>query len=405
MSFVSTPTLIPLHRAAVHLGIDPWHFSQIYTSNRPFKPSCSDDWYQYDWQSQGKLSREDLAFALRQAEDMAWQYLNWSALPRWHEEEVMITPHYRVEMYNIRNAQDNAKSVTTQWGHVLEVGKKTSTYIDSPATVFSDPDGDGIDELVTISFVTTVTDEEELHVYYPDKDGRDEWEIRPLTTITIAAGTATITFPKYLVPLEELIIRPASDDEPHVALNGDDNTQFLVAVDVYRVYADTSQQATIYYSPDVDCSETTCAADSDTACLHIKNERLGILQYTRADWDEDAEAYTAGTLAAIPVKLKIYYRAGRLDSRQVFPELQMNQSLERMIVYFALSMLDTQLCGCANTSNIWQFMTQDMSLITDDKRFVVPWGDLGNPLGTSRAAIRLWKYIHNIKVGTTPNPY
>ena len=406
MSFVSTTTLIPLHRAAVHLEVDPYHFSQIYTSNRQFIPDCNDAWYQYGWQSSGKLSREGLALALRQAEDAVWSYLGWTALPAWHEEEVRPTPNYRTEMWSRYNSQGRAKSVRTQWGHVLETGKKTSALIDSPATVFSDPNGDGINELITITFATTVTDVEELHVYYPSKSGRDEWEIRPLISKAIAAGIATFTFPKYLIPLESLIVRPSSDDNPHIAIDGDVDANFLATVDVYRVYADPSEQVTYYFDPNVRCGTTPCADDTETGCLSIKDARLGLLNYTRADWDADTEAYTTKALNYPPMKLALYYRAGRLDQRQEYPYSQMNQSLERRIVFYALSLLDTELCGCSNTRNIWQDQTQDMSAVKPDgTRYVVPWGDLGNPLGNSRAAIHLWKYIQQIKISASPNPY
>lgn len=404
MSFVSTRTMIPLHRAAAVLGINPYHFSQIYTAQHQIHPSCDDDWYQYNWQRAGKISREALAMALRQAEDMLADYLHWTPIPLWHTEEVKLSKYYRTERISYYNAELMAKSLTTRWGFVTETGRKTSSYIDTPATVLSDEDGDGYDETVTITFATTVTTEDELRVYYPDKGGDEHFEIRPLSNISISAGTATITFPRYLIPLEELIILPSTDDDPHIFIDGDVASNFLDEVDVYRVYTDTSQQITYYYDPYANCSTVPCDQDTDTGCLFIRNSRLGILGYSRADYNEDTEAFESKTFSAPPQKALIYYRAGKQDDTVDYPNLQMNPMLERMIVYFSLSFLDTELCGCSNTKNIWQHQTRDLSVSTRDQQYVVPWGDLGNPFGTTYAAMRLWKYVQNLKLNRSPYP-
>ena len=57
MCFISTPTLIPLHRVATYLGIDPYHFSQIYTSERPFRTNCDDSWFQRQVEGEPFLRR------------------------------------------------------------------------------------------------------------------------------------------------------------------------------------------------------------------------------------------------------------------------------------------------------------------------------------------------------------
>lgn len=408
MGFVSTRTVIPIDRVAHHLQVDPYHFNQIYSAQRPLLPSCPDGWCQYNWQDAGKISREELADALKQAETMVFRYLGWTPLPVWRTDEVQVTPYYKVEAFNIRNSRGESKSVFSNWGYVIEGGVKATTLIDTPATVFSDADGDGFNETVTVTVATTVTEEQELHVFYPGKSGEDTWEVRPLQSITIAAGVATIVFPKYLIPLEELIIKPLDPDDPHIFIDGDTDTNFLATVDVYRVYNDESDQVTFYYDPQTSScssSSTPCADDTETGCLFIKNSRLGIVGFSRADWDDDTGAFVAKSFSRAPMKAVIKYRAGHTDASQKYPELQMEPGLERMICYFALSLLDREICGCANTRTIWQKQTRDMAVSTEGESVVVPWSDLSNPLGTSNAAIRLWKFIHDIKISRSPNPY
>ena len=398
MSFVSTQTMIPLHRLAVNIGVDPYHFSQIYTGQRPMHPDCPDDWYQYSWQADGKLSREGLALALRQAEDQLNEFLGWSPLPMWHEEEVQFMANARVERQSNYNALGRPKSVAARWGYVLETGRRQATLVDTPATVITDEDGDGYTETVTITFATTATDAQELKVFYPGKGGSREFEIRPLSSLSISAGIATITFPKYLIPLEALIIIPSTDDDPHIMIDGDDDTNFLTEVDVYWERPDPSQQITFTYSPADVCSTTVCEGSTETGCLFIKDSRLGILAYTRADWDADTEAYSAACFTSMPAKATVYYRAGKTDIRQTYPELQMDNTLERLLCFFALTFLDTELCGCNNTRNIWDKMNRDMS----SRDHNMPWDILGNPFGTSFAAINLWKYVQQIKLDRSP---
>lgn len=398
MARASTDTIIPLDRIAVHLQIDPYHFNGITSQTRRNAKYCDDIWYQHDFQSSGKLSREGLALALRQAEDVTITHLKYFPLPQWVEEEVVLPTHYRTELYSLRNAQARAKSLTASHGYVQEVGRKTSTYIDTPATVFSDPNGDGFNELITITFATSVTEEEELHVYYPSKDGRDEWEIRPLTSIAIAGGVATITFQKYLIPLENLVEEVPSFDDPHIQIDGDDDTNFLQTVDVYRVYSDPAQQVTFYSDPSYDCATPPCDPSTLTGCLFVRDKRRGILAYQPATYDEDSAAYTSANFTFVPQKAIIYYKAGLKDDRQKYPEVMMDTALERMIAFYALSLLDTELCGCDNTREIWQYMTLDRARISREESYNILWNDLSNPLGTTTAALLLWKHIQYINL-------
>lgn len=402
MAYASTITMIPLARVAEILQIDPWHFHSVTTLARPLVPSCPDDWYQHDWQASGLLSRESMALALRQAEDMVTTYLRWSPIPRWYEEEHPIPRYYRTERSSLLNARGQAKSVVSNYGFVVEAGQRANTFIDTPATVFSDPDGDGVNELVTVTFATTVTTEDELRLYYPSKNGRDEFEIRPLTSITIAAGVATITFPKYLIALENLLERPRDPNNPHIGVDGEDDTNFLTTVDVYRVYSDPATQATFYYEDDLNCSSGDCVPDTETGCLFIRDARVGKLAYKRAEYNATTGLYSASSFTREPDKIKVYYRAGNRDLRMLFPNLQMDSTLERMIVYFALCFLDTKLHGCSNTVNIWNEMTKDLATSTRDQMRTLSWSLTECPFGTKQAAVSLWKYIQPIRLAKVP---
>jgi len=405
MSYVSTRTMIPIARVAAHLGLDFYHFFQQEAKpDHPVVSSCDDDFYQYDWQSSGKLSRESLAFALREAEDIVCGHLHWTPVQQWFEEDHDVTQYYRTELGSFFNAQGRAKSVKADWGFVTETGRRKSTYLDTPAINWFDLDGDGLFETGEITVATTATDETELHLYYPSKNGEDEWEIRPLTSVVIAAGVATIRFPRYLVPLEDLIERPVGDD-PHILIDALDDTQYLDEVDVYWVYTDTTEQGLFLYESDLSCNTTPCAGTSESVCLSIRDSRLGILAYNRADYNATTGAFELAEYTNYPDKIRIYYRAGWKDPHRKYSKVQIDQSLERLIIFYALSLLDTRLSGCDNTRNIWQYMTQNLTLRTGDKSYNLPWGLGDNPLQPpTQAAILLWKYIQGKRIQSFSMP-
>lgn len=405
MARANTVTMIPLDRLAFHLGIDPFHFNGIVTELHPPNSACDDVWYQYDWQYGGKLSREMLAVALRQAEDLVSEHLNWTPIPCWFEEERRIPTYYKPEIYSSLNSRGGSKSIMAKFGHVLEVGMRASEYIDTPAVVLSDEDGDGYDETVTITFITTATEPSELHVYYPDRDGDDEWEIRPLDHIDIADdGTATIVFQRYLIPLDTLLaLMPQPEDIYHIGIDGDDENNFLDAVDVYHVYTDTTTQATVYCEPGSGCGDT-CEFDTQSGCLFVRDSRLGILAFSVAAYNEDTGTFTPQNLCGVPTKIKYYYRAGWTDPRQQYPYVNMDQTLERMICFYAISLLtDEQICGCSNTRRIWSQMIRDLAEDTGERRFIMPWSLMGNPLGTTFAAVSLWRHIQPLRLARGPS--
>ena len=85
-----------------------------------------------------------------------------------------------------------------------------------------------------------------------------------------------------------------------------------------------------------------------------------------------------------------------------YPDLQMREDLERLIVYYALSKVDTELCGCSNTRNIWEHQSTDLARQGEGVSYVMPWDQLGNPFGTTRAAFNLWNWAKQFKLSGSP---
>lgn len=392
MARAKTQTLIPLDRAAEVIGIDPLHFNSIYTAQRPLEYACDDVWYQYDWQNGGKYSRERLAYYLHQTERKVAYYLGYYPLPVWIESEDHPLPEfYRPQVRSIRNINGQPKSVTTQYGYVIECGIKAKTLIESGASiVYSDEDGDGWDETATVTVSTTVTDKEEIHVYFPDKSGQDSWEIRPVEIdLDTDAQTATLTFKRAYAVQPLLWEALPAPDGPTIAVDGDDASNFITTVDVYRVYNDSSQQVVFNYEHDNSTS---------TGVGIVRNPRLGIVAYSPATWDAETQTWTTITCNYWPNRLQLWYHAGQRNYEYDYPSREMDAELERLIVYYAVS-ISGELCGCYVSQAFIDELTEDLALINNARSYQVLGGMLNNPLGTTRAAVNLWQYILHHRIG------
>lgn len=405
MAYASIRTLIPLDNVAKVLQIDPLHFNSIVSALRPEENACDDMWAQHDWQYVGKVSRESLAEALKEAEDTVISYLGFLPVPDWiQEEEHELTRPFKPELtytYNL-DVRGKNQSITTNRGYFIEGGRRIKTLIEAGSTItYSDEDGDGYNETATVTVATTVTEPSEIRIYYPNKTGADIWEIRPIT-VAIAAGTATITFRKYQVPLEVLLEELAdSPGDTFRAINGDTDTNFLQTVDIYYVYNDPSQQLTFltenYCTSCGGTGCTACEGYSETGCMYVRDKRNGIVAINRATWDEDSESFNIAefTYCKLPDKVNIWYRAGWQNKDLDEPLIQMDPTWERLIINYALTLIDTEISGCGNTQRIVSYQRTDLSRPTEKGAFAISARKLDCPLGTSRAAIKLWDRIQS----------
>jgi hypothetical protein len=395
-------TLIPLDRAAVVLGLDPAHFNTIVTSRRPENNACDDLWFPYAWQRVGQAGREDLANALYQAESQVIRYLGYYPMPTWiAAEEHPITKPYAVELRNIsgRNSRNQQKSVRTTYGYVIEAGSKAKTLIQATAAVtYSDADNDGYNELATVTVTTAVTDPDEIRVYFAAKSGKDAWEIRP-ASVSITSGTATITFSRFLVPLPQLWEKDPDEGDRWRTIDGDSSSNFITTADVYRVYTDPSVQATFYHEDTCSsCGGTGCSVcnfTTETACLRVRDSRLGLMSYAPATWNATTLSFGSGSCCSQdPDKIKLYYRAGYVDKRrETISYKVMDPEWERAIVYYAFTLLEREASLCGNSQNIYQRFNEDLALSVDGRSWTLSFKHVQNPLGTTRAAINLWRMI------------
>lgn len=391
------------------MGINPLHFAGVQllgtggTPNLQNAIGCSQPWSQYSWQNTDAVSREQLAEAIAEAEAEIERYLGYRLLPSWEVDEWRPQPRpYRAELvtYNHRNLRGYSQGFDLRWGMFVAGGQRAETVIDAAAAVvYSDPDSDSYDELATATVATTVTNTEEIRAYLPGHAGQDGYEIRPIT-VAIAGGVATITWATHLGVVEandEALVWDASD--------GADAANFIATVAVARVANDPQSMAQLVWEPtpggcgcDIVGAGTcaTCQYTVQVACLHARDAKLGLVAYSPAAWDADAEDFDTVTASVgrNPDYVRAWYRAGLRDMSRTWPTREMSPHWERAVAVLAASKLDRDVCSCASAAvTRWG---EDLAFergATELQSYKVTDALKNCPLGTKRGAWTAWQQI------------
>lgn len=427
MARANTSTLLALDRYASVLGWEPPAFNQgvsnvIFSGDTACGPI-----YQYSWQYHDSVAREDIALEIAQAEQDIANFLGWWPAPRWIAQDVKMYPRFhRPEFYNIGggNVRDQRKGIKAAYGKIIEPGQRAITYISTAeaqgvpcSQTFSDEDGDGFDETVTISCTDiTTTDECEIKVYFADHDGDPEWEIRPARTKNITAGTFTATFWAWqLIDPVHWEAFPTSDT-PRPYINLDDNTIYVTAVDIYREYNDpTATSAVFYWEPEpgafagsiCDCCGglgcTRCTLTEQEGCVHIRNAELGILAPAPGTYSDDNAQWesAAWSVCRDPDEVKVYYYCGNLSELNRAGRRcdGLSDQWARIITWLATARLKRPFCDCGSAGALVDWLQTDLSKSTREVSYTVLWDELSNPFGTRIGEMEAYRHCRNLVPG------
>lgn len=391
MARAQTLTWLPLDRWFEILGVDPLHANGLDSNTIKPEHVCGDAWMQFAWQHADQVSREDLAFAIREAETKIAGEVGYNLLPDWREDERHQTarPTDPVLYSDGRNARGQAKSIETDWGYVITGGRKAKSVIEAGvAVVRTDEDGDTYKETVTLTVTTTVTSPDEIRVFYPGESGADNWEIRPIK-VSIASGVATITFKSWQ------IVDPALQERINaIALDAETDANYMTIVDVYRVYNDPSVQVEFLWEQPycASCGGSGCAScvqGSQNGCLMVRDGRLGIAAYRPGDWDADDEEFDAVAYSTPrdPDRMRIWYYSGWRGPGVTRPYTALDPYWEQAIAYYAASLLDRPTCGCSNVTEFVKRMRRDHALVSEDGSYQLTPSQMDNNFGTTAGAL------------------
>jgi len=402
---LSRPNLLSLDRYARVMGIDPMHFQQGFSTVRP-EPSCSDVWFQYDWQDGQKVSRDRVAQLITDAElDLANEIGYWPA-PVYIEQEFLQYPHPQSKgTYGFGyGVAARPKVVKPKWGYILEGGQLATDLISTDGYVRFDTDGDGFSEVA--QFVLTVPagfDPTQLRAYYkvwdavdadncrtdPGSVGADPtWEIRPLNAQVV--GTTLTVWVKVWQ-----IFRPQLHEAlDAAAINADDATVYVDEITFYREYTDPETQVQFLWGADITNCDAACARSTQNGCFTVMDQRTSFVAPRPATYADGVFASANWTEIVEPDALRLWYRAGFIPTRY---RSNMNEPLSqywaKLIAMLATARLEWPLCSCTNVQLLADRWREDLARINEARSFSVTPDDLRNPFGTRAGEALAWKRI------------
>lgn len=417
--------LLPLETFRQIIGYNPWHFwgfaSTVGATN--VTSSCNKVLKQYAWQNTDAVGRSEILRAIEDAESRIQKHLGYDVAPAYREETV-DWPRYN-DPSLLRRAPIDATgrwgSVKLPHGHVQAAGIEARTLIDDAVAVaYSDLDGDGYDDMATITVVTSVTDTDEIAVYFGAADRYDgsavseRWRIQPLT-VAISGGTATIKGPAWI------FVKPVKVEGASTAnLDPTDAANYASTVDIYRRYTNTegttnsTAQAMLIWETRA-CAGWWCCACSDAtydptdssadpaaralaiARVGIRDAQTGLVTPAEAAYNT-----TSGLWSAVrfdtgyePDRVTVRYLAGYPLS-----DGQMDRHFQTIVARMALAELARPICAC-DTANReqhrWQFDLARTGGANDESYGAISPDDLNNPFGTRAGHVYAWREVQNLR--------
>lgn len=349
----------------------PWHFNQVTGTGAPLNTPCS-VWIQ--------PQREAIARALHRAFVVLENALEYAILPYWTSEDIPLQRGVPLEYQELQ----------LNVGMIQAYGQKATSLIGAAqAVVYSDVDNDGIDDTGTVTIVSAI-DPDEIMCIFQVADGalsagNEQWRIQPLI-ITSLAGTITITGHRSLFVKPSAIWDiPYKITDPNRTDKNAGNTQtaanFVTAVDVYRIYTDTSVPAQFKADP-----------------LQVQNNALDtwlttnlvVLPYDNRIGTFRVRTPNCPSCMGYPERVTVWYKAGYPLINQ-----HMDYDFAEAVVRLANCLYPQELPDdvCERTRAMWQRDRQPMEaelLNTDTVR---------NPFGLMRGQVQAWYMVVDRALG------
>lgn len=427
--------LLPLENFRRVLGYNPWHFFGLQSSSATpnqarISSECNAPLYQYTWQNANAAGRNEVLASIQSAEDRLADYLYYRPAPHYVVETVPW-PRYQSGQH-VRwspiDALGRWVSVSAGEKYIQAMGVETRASIALAQPVaYSDPNGDSLNELATITVATTVTDPDQIEVFFNSTDRYDSttipatgtpdaidnalrWRIQPVT-VRIAGGNATITGPAWIF-VKPLLYESGVPLDPTTAAN------FATTVDIYRRYTDpdgtttdTSQATLIWETTPCGgwwcCDGATYTTNStDPAAVAYAIARAGIRDSVNGEVAPGPAVYntTAAVFAETsfatgfePDRVLLRYRAGIPLAAG-----QMQTKWQTIVARFAMAEMPERLAACDIANKElwrWQFDLSRSAGANDEAYGAISARDLENPFGQRRGHVFAWRAVQQLMTG------
>jgi hypothetical protein len=308
-------------------------------------------------------------------------------------------------------------SVITDFAKVVAGGKRAVDLVGTATTgggslAYTDEDGDGFAETVTITLATTYTlsQVKAIKVYFSDTDGAQEWEIRPARSKTITGGNFVAKFHSWhFIDPDVQAAYPTSDGFGAIDISTTAN--FVTSVQAYYEYLDdTDTSAEFYWEPYPGgivlsgicscCSGEGCPAceySTQTGCLHVRDSERGLVVPQPATYDSSNDEWDADAFSVCrdPGFVKLWYLAGEYEDRFLNGSLldPLSDYWAHAIAWLAVTRLERPFCSCGNVVALVERLREDLAFTGTDTAYQVDPNAISNPFGTQRGAIMAWQRV------------
>ncbi len=389
MARANTRTLLSLDQYAEVMGLNPWEFNQIGKGVPSLiAAGCDTVWFQHPWQKDF-LGREEVARAIFRAEVALTHQMNFWPAPQFtvNEEKPYPRPFKRTVFGAMGTPRGQWKALQTRWHKVIGGGILARTKIGDDATiVYSDEDGDGLNETFTVTHTITTETVDEIALYFitADRVGKpidESWRIRPVS-VSIVGTTATITGHKSQMVLPKLTEK-TDPDNLDVTVIGN----FAVTISVFRTFRDTTftnddpNQGTAIWEPPPNCTDNDCTVEFRGVCLGNRDAENGwiVVQEEPVNWPRRRE----------PDRVSLNYLSGvpLLNGR-------MDDEMAQLVAYLATGWLVSEKCGCERSNRIIRYWRRIPSVGKETARSMTIEEINDNPFGLpTQGALYAWKHL------------
>jgi hypothetical protein len=372
-----------------------------------------------------QVSREQLAEAIKSAEDDIMSIVGFPPAPMWIEgNEIQNYPRTALVGSDVAvnnnlmssvfyDANGRLKGIRADYGKIISGGRR-SLVVAGTATVgggelvYSDDDSDGFYETATIplplpAIMSELTDACEFKSFF-DGEIDQEWEIRYPRSATITGGNIVLVYDSWLFIDPDLWEAfPTQDGAAAIDVSTVNN--FVTTVDVYREYIDTTKSSVRFFwenSAGTSCSICsgigceTCTYTSQDGCLIARDTEGGIVVPFPATYDEDACSWVKDSYAkhSSPDMVRLWYIAGDQDKAFINCRTCDPMSIfwARIIARMATARLERPICGCGNMIALSERLSQDLSQFSTEDIKECPFGSL-------RGEVEAWRRIKKILRG------
>ena len=409
-------TLLSLSEYARFLQLNPLHFAGGVSALVPDN-ACKDVWRQWSWQDDGKISREQVARLIQDAERTITEYLGYWPAPVWiaDERKPYTRPFDRTLTGHGFDVRGRYKSLQLNYGKVLYGGRRETVLLDDDPVTYipRDFDGDTFTEtaVFTVLNVASTLDVCEVKMYFKEYDALDAancrtdpystgadfaWEIRPIRA-TLSGTTLTIYAPSWELFKPQLQEGFATDD-----IDADAVGSYVDEVLVYREYNDPTIPVQFLWASDIYCDDTAgdCSWLTQDGCMRLDSTRLGLATLSPATYNATTGLYDAAVWSQgyEPDGVRLWYRAGATESTSSC--LVLDRFWATTIAMLATARLDFPICSCSDmaqiVSNKW---TTDLAEMTENSTFQNSSAVLQCPFGTRAGEVEAWRRVQKRATG------